>query len=264
MSKIDLGDVVLNYRIDGPPGAPWVMLAHGLATNLHLWDHLAGVLAQSYRVLRYDARGHGQSSVPPGDYSLDLLVSDARRLLDALSIERTHVVGLSMGGMVSLGLAIEHSERIAGAAVCDARVQATQEYRDGWDHRIGLVRMGGLEAVVEHTLKRWFTPAFHAAHPERLDEIRRMVCATPPAGHLGCAAALKNLNYAARLGTIAVPMLYLTGAQDLGAPPEVVKAAQAATPGARYVEIPGAGHISNIEQPELFARAIVDFLGATA
>jgi 3-oxoadipate enol-lactonase len=264
MSKVDLGDVVLNYRVDGPPGAPWVLIAHGLATNLHLWDHLAGVLVQSHRVLRYDARGHGQSSVPPGDYSLDLLVSDARRLLDALSVERTHVVGLSMGGMVSLGLAIEHSERIAGAAVCDARAQATQEYRDGWDHRMGLVRAGGLEAVVEHTLKRWFTPAFHAAHPERLDEIRRMVCATLPAGHLGCAAALKNLNYAPRLGTIVVPVLYLTGAQDLGAPPEVVKAAQAATPGARYVEIPGAGHISNIEQPELFARAIVDFLGATA
>lgn len=92
----------------------------------------------------------------------------------------------------------------------------------------------------------------------------RLVCATPSAGHLGCAAALKNLNYAARLGTIAVPVLYLTGAQDLGAPPAVVKASQAATPGARYVEIPEAGHISNIEQPELFARAIVDFLGATA
>jgi 3-oxoadipate enol-lactonase len=264
MNKIDLGDVVLNYRIDGPLGARWVTIAHGLATNLHLWDHLAGVLAQNYRVLRYDARGHGQSSVPPGDYSLDLLVGDAKRLLDALEIERTHVVGLSMGGMVSLGMAIEHPGRVVSAAVCDARAQATQEYRDGWDHRMGMVRAGGLEAVADHTLSRWFTPAFHAAHPDRIAEMRRMVCATPRGGHLGCAAALKNLNYGARLGSIAVPVLYLTGAQDLGAPPAVVKAQQVATPGARYVEIPDAGHIANIEQPDLFAQAIVEFLDATA
>ena len=260
MSKIDLDDVVLNYRIDGPADAPWVVLSHGLATHLALWDRLSGVLAKTYRVLRYDTRGHGESSVPEGPYTLDQLVGDARRLLDALKIERAHFVGLSMGGMTALGLALADQARFRSIAVCDARAQANDEYRAGWDHRIGVVRGGGMQALVERTLTRWFTPAFREAQPQIIDDMRRMICATAPQGYIGCAAALKDLNYGARLGELALPVLYLVGADDLGAPPAAVKAAHAATPGSRYVEVPDAGHMSNVEQPQRFAEAIGTFL----
>ncbi len=260
MSTVRVGDVLLNYQIEGPDGAPWITLSHGLATNFGMWAYLAGLLSQKYRVLRYDARGHGQSSVPDGNYTLDLLVGDAKRLLDALGIEKTHFVGLSMGGMVALGLALKHPERLRSISVCDARAQATQEYKDGWTHRIGVARDGGMDALVERTLERWFTPAFRNSKPKALDEMRMMIRATPAAGYIGCASALQNLDFGARLGELRMPVLYLVGADDLGAPPAVVKGMHAATPGSRFVEIPEAGHIANIEQPERFAQAITSFI----
>jgi 3-oxoadipate enol-lactonase len=236
------------------------MLGHGLATHLGLWDDLVGVLTPDFRVLRYDARGHGRSSVPNGDYTLDNLVDDARRLLEALQIKRTHFVGLSMGGMVALGLALSCPDKVGSIAVCDARAQATEEYAAGWDRRIGVVREGGLGALVDRTLERWFTEEFRATRPDVIADMRRMICGTSPAGYIGCAAALKRLDYGAQLGRINMPVLYLVGANDLGAPPPAVRAAQAATPRSQYVEIPQAGHMSNVEQPKAFAQAIVRFL----
>jgi 3-oxoadipate enol-lactonase len=260
MSSIIVEGVPFNVRIDGTPDAPWVVMAHGLATNLTLWDDLVEAIKDDYLCLRYDARGHGATPAMPGDYSFDLLVRDAIGLMDAMHIGKAHFVGLSMGGMVALGLAIGHPDRIASIAVCDARAQADEEYVEGWNHRIKIVSEGGMDALVERTLARWFTPAFLARPSAALDKMRRMMAGTPRDGYCGCAAALKSLNYGGELNRIVAPTLLLVGAQDLGAPVEIVQGMQRSIRGARYVEIPEAGHISNIEQPTLFSAAVSGFL----
>ena len=248
------------YRVDGPRDGSWVTLAHGLATDLTMWDELTSALTGKYRVLRYDARGHGRSAATAGDYSWDMLVGDVQAILDHLGIERTHFVGLSMGGMVGLGLALDQPERLKSLIACDARAEATAEYNEGWIERIGIVRSGGMPALVERTLKRWFTPAFLAKPSPALDKMRAMMSATSRQGYCGCAAALQTLNYQPRLGEIRLPTLYLVGTQDLGAPPPVVRAMHAATPGSRYVEVPAAGHISAVERPASFNIAVRSFI----
>ncbi len=260
MQQIDVNGCRFNLRIDGDGHGPWVTLAHGLATDLSMWDDLAGVLSRRYRVLRYDARGHGGTQATRGDYSWGLLVGDAVALLDRIGIERTHFVGLSMGGMVGLGVALGHADRLLSLCACDARAEATEEYNHGWVERVQIVRTGGMAALVERTLKRWFTPAFLAQPSQRLEKMRAMMRATSPDGYCGCAAALQTLDYARQLGGLRVPTLYVVGAQDLGAPPSVVRAMHRATPGSQYVEIPDAGHISAVERPVEFNDAIVSFL----
>jgi 3-oxoadipate enol-lactonase len=180
--------------------------------------------------------------------------------MDALHVEKAHFVGLSMGGMVALGLALDRPDRLASISVCDARAQADEEYIEGWNHRMKIVRDGGMEALIERTLQRWFTPAFLAKPSPALDKMRRMMGGTSRDGYCGCGAALKALNYGATLAQISLPTLLMVGAQDLGAPVEIVREMHRALPKSRYVEIPDAGHISNVEQPALFAAALRDFL----
>lgn len=252
----------LHCVLEGPEDAPLVMLSHGLATDLTMWDGLAAALRDRYRVLRYDARGHGGSPPTPGDYTLEMLGADAIGLLDALGVRRTHFVGLSMGGMVGMGLALDHPDRLLSLSVCDARAFAPPEYRDSWTQRAAAVRERGIEAIVEPTLSRWFTPAFATRDPEGPERMKAMIRRTSVEGYAGCAAALRELDYLRRLGELRVPTLFLGGAQDQGAPPAVMREMHAAAPGSRYAEIPDAGHIANIEQPDRFHAAIQDFLAS--
>jgi 3-oxoadipate enol-lactonase len=260
MASVEIDGIQFHVRIDGREGAPWVMMAHGLATNLSMWDDLVAALKDDYRCLRYDARGHGVTPPTSGDYSFDLLVRDAAKIMDALHVEKAHFVGLSMGGMVALGLALDRPGRLASISVCDARAEADEEYIEGWNRRMKIVRNGGMEPLIERTLQRWFTPAFLAKPSPSLDKMRRMMGGTSRDGYCGCGAALKALNYGARLAQISLPTLLVVGAQDLGAPVEIVRKMHGAIPKSRYVEIPDAGHISNVEQPALFAAALRDFL----
>jgi 3-oxoadipate enol-lactonase len=260
MAHFEIDGLPFHIRIDGREGAPWVMMAHGLATNLAMWDDLVDVLKGEYQCLRYDARGHGATPPTPGDYSFELLTRDAAKILDALHVERTHFVGLSMGGMVALGLALHVPDRLASISVCDARGEADEEYIEGWNHRIQIVRKGGMAALIDRTLQRWFTPAFLAKPSPALDKMRSMMGETSPDGYCGCGEALKALHYGARLSEIRTPTMLLVGAQDLGAPPPIVREMHRAMPESRYVEIPDAGHISNVEQPVLFAAAVRGFL----
>jgi 3-oxoadipate enol-lactonase len=228
-----------------------------------MWDGLAAALTARYRVLRYDARGHGGSPATPGDYTLAQLGEDAVGLLDAFGIQRTHFIGLSMGGMVGMGLGLAHADRLLSLAVCDARAVAPPEYRDSWTQRARTVREKGIEAIVEPTLSRWFTPGF-SEDPQRPDAVRAMIRGTSDEGYAGCASALRDLDYLDRLGALRLPVLYLCGAEDQGAPPAIMRTMHAATPGSRYVEIPAAGHIANLEQPALFNAAILGFLEQAA
>jgi len=243
-----------NCRVDGERG-PWVLLSHGLATDLSMWDELADALKDRYRVLRYDARGHGGSAGPDGDYTLDQLVADAAGILDALAVPQAHFAGLSMGGMVGLGLLLDHGSRIRSAVIADSRHTTTPEFTKAWLDRAEAVRKGGIAAVVASTVERWSSAGLAQRDPAAVARMERMIRNTSAAGYRGCAAALARLNYGHRLGEIAKPTLVLCGTEDHGAPPENTRQMHAMIQGSRFLEIEQAGHISNIEKPETFNAA---------
>lgn len=245
---------VFNCRVDGEHG-PWVMLSHGLATDLSMWDELSGFLKTRYRVLRYDARGHGKSPATEGDYTLDQLVKDAVGILDELEVKHTHLAGLSMGGMIALGLMLDHPARIKSAVVADSRHTTTPEFTAAWYARADAVRKGGVEAIVESTVERWSSAGLAERDPAVVKRMATMVRNTSALGYCGCAAALARLNYGHRLGEIETPTLVLCGSEDHGAPPENTRQMHAMIKGSRFLEIGQAGHISNIEKPAIFNAA---------
>jgi 3-oxoadipate enol-lactonase len=259
--KVDANGSTFNCRIDGEQG-PWVMLSHGLATDLSMWDELTDALKGRYRVLRYDARGHGASASPPGDYALDQLADDAAGILDALKIEQTLFAGLSMGGMVGLGLMIRHPRKIKGAVIADSRHTTTADFTKAWLDRIAAVRSGGIEAVVASTVSRWSSEGLAARNPAVVARMEAMVRRTSVNGYCGCAAALARLDYGARLNEIGVPVLVMCGDEDHGAPPENSRQMASMIKDARFIEIKQAGHIANIEQPTAFNTAVADFFDA--
>jgi 3-oxoadipate enol-lactonase len=250
--------------LEGPEEAWCVVLSHSLATDLTMWDPLIPYLVPHYRVLRYDARGHGRTPATAGDYTLEQLGDDVIGLLEALGIERPHFAGLSMGGMVGMRLALDHPGRFASVTVCDARGEAPQQYRDAWIERSRKVREGGIEEMVEPSVTRWFTARCQREEPEKMARMRDMIRRTSPDGYCGCASALRQLDYERRLADAAIPMLFLVGEADNGAPPEIMYGMHEKTPGSRFAAIADAGHISVVEQPAAFAKAFLGFLNEVA
>ncbi len=262
MPKVAANGIAINYRIDGREGAPWVTFSNSLATNLSLWNAQAEILAPEFRILRYDQRGHGGTDAPEGGYSFDLLVADVVALWDALDIERSHFVGLSMGGTTGLGLALDHPDRLISLIACDFRCDAPAEFVAAWEPRIELARTKGMDALADPTTERWFNEDFRNARPDIVDRVKEMIRATPAAGFIGCAIALQNTGYRDRLGEIGVPTLFIAGAQDVAAPADYIDELHRTVPGSQYAFIDPAGHISNIENPEQFNHALSHYLAA--
>jgi len=256
--NITLNDVDFRYELDGPEGAPWIVFSNSLTTDVTMWNTEVAELSDRYRILRYDTRGHGQTSAPDGPYSFELLVADVIALMDAVGVDRAHYVGLSLGGMTGLGVAIEHGDRLLSLAACDARPFADPEWAEPWVGRIALAREKGMEALVEPTVARWFTEDFQAdpANAPVLDHVRRMIRETSVEGYTGCAGALQGLNYLPRLGEISVPSLFMTGRSDGSTPPAASEQMHAAVPGSRCVIVDPASHISNLENPAQFEAAL--------
>jgi 3-oxoadipate enol-lactonase len=250
----------LHYRLDGPVDAPVVALVNSLATDLTLWDAQIPALAARYRVLRYDARGHGRSDAPAGPYTINMLVDDLLGLLAVVRAERVYVVGVSSGGLTALATALRRAPDVVGIVACDCRAEMPPESTAGIDTRSRLAREQGMQAIVATILERWFTPATLAAKPGYLDGIRRMISETSVDGFTGCAEAIKNSGLRPRLAAIRVPALFVAGAEDAAVPAAVVQAMQAEVPGARFVTIANAGHLPNVEQPEAFNAALLEFL----
>jgi 3-oxoadipate enol-lactonase len=256
--KIKANGININYQIDGPAGAPWIVFSNSLATSTAMWDEQAAALQDSYRVLRYDQRGHGGTDAPSGRYAFDTLLADAIALLDALNIRNAHFAGLSMGGATALGLAERHPGRIDRVIVCDSPCQSTPQSAQQWEERIAIAEEKGIEALVEPTVSRWFAAETVAKNPPHLDKVRAMFRATPVNGFIGCAAALADHDYASAAGSVKQPVLFLVGEKDAPAP--AMRKLHEKLPGSRYVELPGAGHISNMDRPAEFNRAVADFL----
>jgi 3-oxoadipate enol-lactonase len=259
--QVKANGITINYRIDGPEGAPWLIFSNSLATDLAMWDEQAREFGRAFRVLRYDQRGHGGTEAPAGRYSFEQLIADAVGLMDALSIAKAHFAGLSMGGATAFGLAQKHPNRLDRVIVCDTPCQSTPTSAQQWEERIVVAQKQGMEALVEPTVGRWFPPDILSANPPYVDKVRAMIRATPVNGFIGCAAALANHNFAAAAATVTRPVLFMVGEKDGVAPPAMRKLG-AALPGSRFVELPGAGHISNMDRPDGFNWAIADFLKA--
>lgn len=251
------GAADLSARIDGSDGKPWLLLSNSLAADLTMWDDQIDLLTRTHLVLRYDTRGHGQSTAPQGPYSFDMLVADMVAVLDHVGAARADVMGLSLGGMTALGLGLTHPSRVGRMVVCDARADAPAPFVQSWDDRVAAVQASGMASIADGTLARWFTPA---AQPAVIDRARAMILATSTIGYQGCAEALKQLDYLRHLGRMQADVLYLVGAEDSGAPPAAMQAMAEATPRARYVSVPGTAHVPNMENPAAFAAALGDWL----
>lgn len=250
----------IQTRVDGPQDAPWAVLSNSLGADLTMWDPQIATLTATHRVLRYDTRGHGGSATVPAGFGMDALVADAVAVMDAHGVAQADFIGLSMGGMTGLGLALAHPARVKRLVCADARADAPAPFRANWDARIARVTDHGLAGILDATLEGWLTADFRAANPAVVDHVRAMVLGNDPAGYTACCAALKTLDYFKALGGLTVPVLYVCGEHDKGAAPDVMQAMAAATPGARFVLIPGAAHVANLNAPAAFNAALRDFL----
>lgn len=256
--KISVNGIDVNYLVEGE--GPWLTLSHSLACNLHMWDEEAKRLSQRYKVLRYDTRGHGSSSAPAGAYTLELLADDLHGLLQALGVQSTHFVGLSMGGMIGQTFALKYPGMFKSLALCDTSSRYPAEAAGTWVERIRTVEAQGMEPMVAPTLERWFTAAYRSARPEVVGKVATMIRTTPVAGFVGCCHAIPKINLTARLKEIRCPSLVIVGKDDPGTPVAMAEDIHRALPGSKLVIIPSAAHLSNLEQPEAFNQALRDFL----
>lgn len=247
------------YVLDGQAG-PWLVLAHSLACDVHMWDEEARRWSPSHRVLRYDARGHGLSSATPAPYELETLADDLHELLLALGVEKPHFVGLSMGGMIGQAFALRHPGRLASLALCDTTSRYPATIAPERHARMELARHHGMEALVEPTLGRWVTDRFIREHPEAVRKLSTMVRGTSVDGYVGCTHANMHVNYTERLKEIDCPTLVLVGEQDSATPPTMAEAIYREIRGSQLVVLPDAPHLANIECPDAFDAAISGFL----
>ena len=249
---IEANNIQINYELTGKPHSPIVVLSHSLACSMIMWQPQLEMLESQYQVLRYDTRGHGDSEAPPEPYTLKQLVDDAIGILDGLNMQRVHWVGLSMGGMIGQGLALDHPDRLESLVLADTAAIIPDEAQPVWQERIDAVRNEGMQAVAESTLERWFTPSYLKQNPPEVDQIRQQIIATPLSGYIGCSEAIRRLNYLEKLATIQIPTLIMVGADDPGTPVAASEAMHANIEGSRLVVIPAAAHLSNIEQAKIF------------
>jgi 3-oxoadipate enol-lactonase len=250
----------IHYRVDGDRG-PWVTFVTGIANDTTMWDAQVPALAREFRVLRYDLRGQGGSEATPPPYTIELLVGDLLRLWQDLKVEKSHLVGLGLGGAIAQAVAIEHGDRLLSAMPCCCRAQMVPDFAVLWHGLIEKVRANGVESIVEQTAQRWFSDAFKAANPHVLDSVRKMIARTSRDGYLGCAGAFLGLSLESSLGKIRVPTHYVSGADDrLGGPPALMERLAAKVPGARHSSVPNAAHIANIQNPGGFNLVMSEFL----
>lgn len=248
----------IHYRFDGPRDGPVVMLSNSLGSSTAMWDDQIDALTERYRVLRYDTRGHGDSEVTRGPYSIDLLARDARALLKALSIERLHYVGLSMGGMIGQRLAASWPDMLRSLTLCDTASEMNNP--DMWAERVHVAEEEGLEASVDGTMERWFTAPFRAACKDEVARVAAQFRKTPVEGYVGCCHAIAEMNQTAMLAQIVTPTLVIVGADDPATPVAEAERLHAGIAGSALVVLENAAHLSNIEQADGFNRVLREFL----
>jgi 3-oxoadipate enol-lactonase len=255
-------EVVLHYAFDEPPGgpedAPVMVLANSLGSDLRIWDRVVAQLAGQFRFLRYDKRGHGLSETTPAPYLMDDHIGDLIGLLDALDIKEAIVGGVSVGGMIAQGLAARQPKRVRGLVLCDTAHRIGDEAL--WDQRIRAIQEGGIEALADAILERWFTADFRKHRADELALWRHMLVRTPVDGYTGTCAAIRDTDLGPETAKIDVPTLVVCGAEDGATPPDLVREMAALIPKARFNLIESAAHLPCIETPEILSGMIAGFV----
>ncbi len=257
MSFIKFDGVQIHYRFDGPADAPVLVLSNSLGTNLTMWDPQVPAFAPHFRVLRYDTRGHGLSTVAPGPYTIEMLSREVIGLLDGFGVQKAHFCGLSLGGMIGLWLGIHAADRLNRLVLCNtAALIGTAET---WNARIAKVRESGMSVIASAVIERWFTSAFAARKPAIFESMRQMLAQSPAEGYIASCAAVRDMDARAAVSCVQVPTLIISGSRDLATPPADGRFLTKQIRGARYVELEAA-HLSNIEAATEFTEAVLQFL----
>lgn len=259
MPFLDVNDVRIRYEWSGSETAPVLVFSNSLGTDLAMWDAQAASLSRDFRILRYDTRGHGRSSVMPGPHTMNQLADDVVGLLDKLELEHVHFCGLSIGGLTGMSLALRAPQRLRRVVLCNTAAKIGS--REIWNARIDAVHKGGMAAVVPGILERWYTAEFRSASPEAVESTRRMLLNTPVEGYTGCCAALRDADLRNEIAGIRLPVLIIAGAHDPATTPADGRFLAERIAGTRYVEL-RAAHLSNIEASDAFTKELSAFLKA--
>src|SRR6202051_515803 len=257
MPFIDIKDLRMHYQFDGPATAATLVLSNSLGTNLSLWDPQLPAFTKDFRVLRYDCRGHRQTSATPGEYSIELRARDVLQLLDALKLDRMHFCGLSIGGMTGMWLAANAPQRLTKLVLSNTAPKIGK--LDIWNQRIKLVREGGTRAVAQPVVEKWFTPEFHAKHPDQIAKTGYMIESTSTDGYVGSCAAVRDFDFWENVTAVRAQTLVIAGTHDQSVPPSDAQKLAKQISGARYIELPAA-HISNVEAATRFTDEVSNFL----
>ena len=252
----------LNVEVTGSLDLPKIIFSNSLGSDLRMWNPQVEAMKDKYCIIRYDKRGHGKSSPAQGPYSFDMLENDVIKIMDNLEVEKANFVGLSMGGMTSLGLALKHQNRFDKFVCCAARADMPPPMQDGWNQRIAVVKESDTAGVVNGSLERWYSEKF-TNDPTNTDIInlsKDMITNTSKEGYIGSCEAIKKLDYLKELSTINREILYISGEIDMGAPAMAMEEMHHLTPNSKYECISGAAHILNIECAEEVNNIILEFL----
>lgn len=247
----------LSYHVDGNPRGDVVLFSNSLGTTHELWQPQLEALSSTFRIIRYDTRGHGDSDAPAGTYSIDMLGQDAVAILDAERVDRAHVCGLSLGGLTAMWLGVHAPDRIRSLILSStaARIGSVSM----WDERIAQVEAAGVASLADAAMGRWFTAGFLAAQPATVSVYHRLLSSTPAAGYKGCCAALRDADLREAIRTIAAPVLVIVGREDPVTPPSDAEDIRARIPGARAALL-DAAHIANVEQASAFNDLVSSFI----
>ena len=255
-----VNEALINFEIEGPASAPVVIFSHSLATTLDMWELQVAALRNSYRVLRFDTRGHGNSSIPPGPYTMEMLSADVVGLLDHLGIQRAHFVGISMGGMIGQILALRYPQRLEKLVLCDTTSRISPEMAPSWEERIRRAEIEGMTALAQETLERWLSEEFRQNQPEMTERVRNMIIYTPVPGYVECCKAISGFDVSRELSNVTVPTLIMVGERDPGTPVSAAETIKQQIQGSELVIIAGALHLTNIETAALFNQRLLSFL----
>jgi len=254
---VDREGVRLSYTVDGPADSPAILFINSIGTTRELWSRQVAPLSGRRRVITYDARGHGRSSVPDGDYTIAQLGQDALAILDAERITSADVCGISLGGITAMWLGINAATRVR--TLTFANTAARIASREFWIERIKFVHTQGMAALAEATMPRWFTDGFRTREPETIEQFRTMVATCPPVGYLGCCAALRDEDLREAIAAIRCPVLAIAGRVDPATPPEGIQFIHEKIAGSKMVTL-DAAHLTNVERAEEFTGALAEFL----
>lgn len=259
-ATVTANGISINYRLDGPEGGPVVMFSNSLISNYSMWnDQLEAITDAGYRMLRYDTRGHGGTDAPDIPYSISIFAADAIGLLDVLNIEKVHFVGLSMGGFIAQLLAANYSDRVLSLALCDTA--CVMPPKQLWNDRIAEAEAGGIVALADATLERWFTAPYHKSNPGEVERVRDMINASNVSGYTGCARAIRDMSQCDVLGKIKTPTIVMVGESDPACPVAAAEVLHRGIEGSTLVIIKEAAHLPNIQQRDEFNSILLDFLG---